>query len=157
MTGLALLVLVGFNLVQDASLWVLGRQTEAQVVAAWIEQDTQERADAPTFRWFIRYQFKMRDGQVVTGTSRVSAQEWASIGGADPVDVVYEEREIGEQGDVGAVEDGSWVDVVYLPAYPAHNRLDESRFVPVLACAYIPLILMGAAGLAAGRGLLGKT
>jgi hypothetical protein len=31
---------------------------------------------------------------------------------------------------------------VYFPLYPAHSRLQESRFVPVLACAYVPLMVV---------------
>jgi hypothetical protein len=155
--ALALLGFVVFNLVQDASLWVLGRRTTAQVVGVWIERAAEAQAEAPTFRWFIRYQFNTPGGQVVTGVSRISANEWAAMGHSDPVDVVYDEDGSVPQPGLGAVEDGGSVDIVYLPAHPAHNRLDESRFVPVLACAYLPLILLGCAGLAVGRGLLQRT
>jgi hypothetical protein len=155
--GLALLAFVVLSLVQDASLWVLGRRTTAQVVGAWIEQDVEARPETPTFRWFIRYQFGTPDGREVTGVSRVSAAEWAAMGHSDPLEVVNRQGGSVPQPGVGAVEDGGSVDVVYLPAYPAHNRPDESRFVPVLACAYVPLILLGWAGLAAGRGLLQNT
>jgi hypothetical protein len=154
--GLALLAFAVLNLAQDASLWVLGRRTEAQVVGMWIEQDAEGRAEAPTFRWFIRYQFKTPGGRVVTGVSRVSAKELAALGHTGPVDVVYQGEDSRHRSG-GTIEDGGWVNVAYLPAYPAHNRLDESRFVPVLACAYVPLILVGCAGLAAGRALLQST
>jgi hypothetical protein len=40
--------------------------------------------------------------------------------------------------------------VVYFPLYPAHNRLDESRYIPLLACAYVPLILFSLGALGAG-------
>jgi hypothetical protein len=113
-------------------------------------------SEAPTFRWFVRYQFKMPDGQVVTGVSRISANEWAALGNGAPLEVSYEGEAPRDQR-FGAVADGGWVNVVYLPAYPAHNRLDESRFVPVLACAYVPLTLLGCAGLAAGRSLIQST
>jgi hypothetical protein len=154
--ALALLAFVLFNLVQDAPLWVLGRRTEAQVVGMWIEQDADRRADAPTYRWFIRYQFKTPSGRAVTGVSRVSPRELAALGHSHPVDVVYAGEDPPHR-DKGATEDGSRVDVVYLPAYPRHNRLDESRFVPVLACAYVPLILLGGAALAVGRCFLQNT
>jgi hypothetical protein len=154
--GLGVLVFAALNLIQDGSLWILGQRAEAQVVGVWIEEETEARAEAPTFRWFIRYQFSTPGGQVVTGVSRISANEWAAIGHSEPVEVAYEGEDTGDRG-FGAVEDGSWVGVTYLPGYPAHNRLDESRFVPVLACAYLPLILLGGAGLAAGRGLLQRT
>jgi hypothetical protein len=154
--GLALLAFVALNLAQDASLWVLGRRAEAQVVDAWIEQDAEERAEAPAYRWFIRYQFQTPGGRIVAGVSRISAQELAALGHTAPVDVVYA-GEDSPRGGGAAIEDGGRVDVVYLPAYPSHNRLDESRLVPVLACAYVPLILLGCAGLAIGRSLLHQT
>jgi hypothetical protein len=156
-TGLALLTLVLFYLVQDASLWVLGRRTTAQVVGMWIEQDAKARTEAPAFRWFIRYQFRTRDDRVVAGVSRVSATEWAAMGHSGPVEVVYDAEGGSAEGEAGEIADGGHVAIVYFPAYPAHNRLDESRFAPILACAYVPLILFGCVGLVAGRSLLQKT
>jgi hypothetical protein len=151
--GLALMAFVVLNLAQDGSLWILGRHTEAQIVGMWVEQDVDESDDTPACRWFVRYRFTTPGGRAVTGVSRVSARELASLGHSGPVDIVYA-GENAPPGDGGAIEDGGWVHVVYLPLYPAHNRLDESRYVPVLACAYVPLILVGIAGLALGRGLL---
>jgi hypothetical protein len=152
-TGLVLLAFVAFHLIQDASLWTVGRRTAGRIDRAWIERDAATGADAPTFRWFIRYQFRTSDGRVFTGVSRLSAKEWAALDHAGPVDVV--DREDGAQltGDAGGIENGGAVDVVYLPAYPTHNRLDDSQFVPLLACAYVPLILLGGAGMLAGRSL----
>jgi hypothetical protein len=154
--GLALMAFTAFNLIQDASLWVLGRPTEAQVIAMWIEQAAEESPESPSYRWFIRYQFETLDGRIVTGVSRISAIELAALGHTRPVDVVYAGENASDRR-AGAIEDGGWVDVVYLPAYPAHNRLDESRFVSLLACAYVPLILLGVAGLAVGRSFLQNT
>jgi hypothetical protein len=151
--ALALLAFVALNLARDASLWVLGRSAKADVVSAWIERDAEGKAEAPTFRWFVRYQLETPGGHVVGGVSRISPQEWAAMGHGGPVHVVEAGEDASRQGR-GAPEDGIQVDVVYLPFYPAHNRLDESRFVPVLACAYVPLIFVCAAGLMFGRNLL---
>jgi hypothetical protein len=149
-TGLALMAFTTFNLIQDASLWVLGRPTEAQVIGVWIEQAPDDSPESPSYRWFVRYRFETLDGRVVTGVSRIAATELAALGHTEPVDVVYAGEQALHESD-GAIEDGGRVDVVYFPAYPAHNRLDESRFVPLLACAYVPLILLGLAGLVVGR------
>jgi hypothetical protein len=153
--GVTVLAFVAFNFVQDASLWILGRRAQAQVVDVWIEQNAGER-EAPTFRWFIRYQFTTLNGRLVTGVSRVSAAELAALGHTGSVDVVYSEEEAAHRNEV-AIDDAGWVNVVYFPPYPVHNRLDESRFVPVLACAYVPLILLGGASLKLARSLLQNT
>jgi hypothetical protein len=41
--------------------------------------------------------------------------------------------------------------------YPVHNRLDEARIIPVLACAYVPLFFLSLAGLVVGWKLLRPT
>ena len=151
--ALALLAFAVLNLAQDASLWFLGRRIEAQVVGIWIEQDADATAEAPTFRWFIRYQFETPHGRVVTGVSRVSPWELSALGLTGPIDTVSAGENASRQAE-GTIEDGGRVDVVYLPAYPAHNRLDDSRFMPVLACAYVPLMLLAGAGLVLGRSYL---
>jgi hypothetical protein len=152
--GLIVLAFAGFNLARDASLWILGRDTEARVIDAWIEQDDEDRRDAPAYHWYVRYQFTTSAGRVVTGSSRMAAQEWTALGLRNPVEFADQEEGPATQHTGATLEEDRSVDVIYFPAYPAHNRLDQSRLVPVLACAYAPLIGLGWAGLAAGRRLL---
>jgi len=154
LAGLAMLAFVALNLGQDASLWLFGRRTEAQVVGKWIERDAREGEGDPIFRYYLRYRFQTPDGQEVTGVSRMAAQEWSAVEHTGSVDVLSPDTGGILDGSVGAIDGAGSVDVVYFPAYPAHNRLDESGFVAVVACAYVPLIALGCTGLAAGRRLL---
>ncbi len=48
------------------------------------------------------------------------------------------------------LEKGGSIDVVYFPLFPRHNRIDDSRFVPALACAYIPFLFLCAFAAATG-------
>jgi hypothetical protein len=153
--GLACLAFVIVNLTKDASLWIWGQRTTAEVVDWWAEQTSESGASEAAFQYFIRYQFTTSDGQVITKTSSVSAIEWvglgqgsvsgggASVGGGEvrPAAGVYQEQAQVPPSTTGGLEEGSPVAVVYFPPYPTHNRLDESRFIPVLACAYVPLVV----------------
>ena len=154
LAGLALLVFVAFGLAEDGSLWVLGRHVEAQVISTWVEEQSGKQGDSRIFHWFIRYRFTTVDGRDITGISRVSATEFAALGSGQPAVIVSGDCDDGSADRAGAILEGPTVDVVYFPPIPTHNRLDESRFLPVLACAYIPLILVGCAGLIAGRNLV---
>lgn len=120
--GLCCAAFVVASLARDVSLWAFGRRARAVVVETWAEPIGEESG----FQYFVRYQFQTADGQMVTRKASVAAQEWTGLGLGD------------------------WVEVVYLPLYPAHNRLDDSRLAPVLACAYLPLVFLSGAGLAWG-------
>jgi hypothetical protein len=152
--GLVVLAFAGFNLARDASLWVLGRRIEARVIGTWIEHGADDRRGMPVYHWYVRYQFTTPTGRMVTGSSRMAAQEWTALGLRNPVELAVQGQGPTSQAGGATLEEGPSVDVVYFPAYPDHNRLDQSRFVPVLACAYVPLIVLGWGGLAAGRRLL---
>jgi len=151
--GLVMLTVVGLNLARDASLWILGWRTEARVVDAWIEQGADDRRGVPVYHWYVRYQFTTSAGRMVTGSSRMAAQEWTALGLRNPVGLAVQGQGSTGESRGKTLEEVSLVDVVYFPVYPAHNRLDQSRFVPILACAYVPLIILGWAGVAAGRRL----
>jgi hypothetical protein len=124
--GLICLTFLVVNLTRDISIWVLGRHTTAEVVDLWLERTSEDGATELTFRYHVQYQFTAPNGQVVTGTSGVSGTEWSGL------------------------TQGSPVAVAYFPLYPAHNRLDDSRLIPFLACTYVPLAFLGWAGLVAG-------
>lgn len=155
-------------LAKDLSLWLCGQRTNARVVDAWIEPVGDPRHDDLTFRYWIRYQFVTRRGQTVTRVVKVSPNEWIGVGfgainsGHDPMDgqqlpaaaPVYQEQKHIPPWSVGGMNQGASVAVVYFPLYPAHNRLDELPYIPILACAYVPLVLFGAGTWMAGRRLL---
>ena len=103
---------------------------QAFVLDLWVEQTNQVEEGDLTFQYFVKYAFMTPSGQIFVGSSPVAGQEW------------------------GALSIGGPIDIVYFPLYPAHNRLDESRFVSVLACAYVPLLALSWICLAIGWYLL---
>lgn len=130
--GLICLALVVTNLVKDFPIWFLGRRVTAEVVDSWVERTSDDSERELTFQYYVRYRFTVPNAQVITRTSIIGVREWS------------------------ALEIGGPVAVTYFPLYPAHSRVDQSRFVPVLACAYIPLAIMSWAGLKAGWYVLGS-
>ncbi|MGD9316708.1 MAG: DUF3592 domain-containing protein [Anaerolineae bacterium] len=128
--GLLCLGLLIYSLVTDLSLWVLGRRTVAEVVDLWVERTSESDAQELTFEYFVSYRFSTPEGKVTNNSLRLDVREW------------------------GALELGGDVMVTYFPLFPQHNRVDESRFVPVLACAYVPLMVATWASLGVGWYLL---
>lgn len=131
--GLLCLGFLVYGLVTDLSIWVLGRRTTAEVVELWVERTSEDDAQEMTFEYFASYRFATPGGKTVTSSSRLDAREWS------------------------ALEEGGNVSVVYFPPYPQHNRVDEARFVPMLACAYLPLVVVAWASLGVGWYLLRPT
>jgi hypothetical protein len=146
------------NLVRDGALWIAGEPVQADVVALWAEPTGDPDAAEMTFRYFMEYRFTTRDGKTITNVAQVSASEWGGLGTlgsgrpaydafddavVQPAAPVYREQRHVPVEAAGGLETGRQVRAVYLPLYPEHNRLDESRFIPVLACAYVPLLLFG--------------
>jgi hypothetical protein len=152
--GAGCLIFIVVNLATDLSIWALGRRTSAEVVTAWVEETSEEDATEQTFEYFVRYRFSTSSGEVFTRTTRIGVQEWGGLGMGGPVGAIYQEQRKVPTHGVGSLEGGVSVAVVYFPLYPAHNRLDDSRFVPLLACTYVPLVALSWAGLTAGRNLL---
>jgi hypothetical protein len=155
--SLIIFIFVVVNLVRDGSLWLLGRRTTAVVLDSWAEQTGQEEAGALAFEYFVRYQFITSDGREISAVSRVGPSEWVGVGygqqsgvrhdafdgrAVEPAAPVYQEQKHVTQHTAGGMEEGSSVTVVYFPLYPSHNRLDESRFASILACAYVPFAFL---------------
>ncbi len=105
----------------------------------------------------------------MVSTKTIAAQEWVGVGhgsqgqaGVDfysgeakgPAAPVYREQEHVPEAVAGGLMSASEVDVVYFPLYPAHNRLEESRLVPLLACTYVPFLALAGLALVGGRRLL---
>ncbi|MGD8397542.1 MAG: DUF3592 domain-containing protein [Anaerolineae bacterium] len=116
--GLALGVFVAYSLARDLSLWVLGRQVTGTVDRLWVEQIGDRMEGELEFRYYVEYHFTTSGGQTVRATTRADVREW------------------------GALQEGGAVEVVYFPLVPSHNQIEASRFVPVLACAYLPLLVL---------------
>jgi hypothetical protein len=115
--GLIGLILLLYSLARDASLWITGRPIVAEVDELWVERTSAPDAQELTFRYFVRYHFTTPSGQTVSNSSSLDVREW------------------------GNLQEGGPVEIVYFPLYPAHNRLRESQYLPMLACAYVPLFV----------------
>ena len=98
----------------------------------------------------MQYSFTTAGGRVVTETSSVGAGEWAGLGTVgrgqtgvdfyDNVEVpaaapVFQEQSHVPQEAIGGLEKGGSINVVYFSLISSHNRSDDWRFVPALACA----------------------
>jgi len=114
-------------LARDLALWVLGREVQAEVVDLWVEQLGDQKEGELAFQPYLQYRFTTRSGETITTTMSVSMNEWAS-----------------------GSEEGGQIDVVYFPPYPQHNRIDDTRFVPLMVCGYMPAVLIAVALLVAG-------
>jgi hypothetical protein len=167
--SVALIGFLLFALGQDLSLWVFGQSTTGQVIDSWAEAMNEGEQEELYFRYFVHYRFSTPKGQVIVSTKPVSAQEWVGVGhggrgqgGADFYSgeavgasaPVYQEQEHLSEFTEGGLLDAPEVAVVYFPLYPAHNRLEESRYVPLLACTYMPLLVVAGMSFVAARHLL---
>lgn len=154
---------------QDLALWLFGERVEAAVVDRWAEPLSADREGELDFRYYVQYRFSAADGQVYTRTTTIGPLEWAGGGyagsGKSRVDF-YDQESVGPAAPVyqeqkhliefagGALAVEEWVPVVYFRLYPQHNRLDQSRFIPAFACAYVPLVLVSVGALVATWRLL---
>lgn len=169
--GVALLGFLLFTLAKDLSLWVFGQTTTAQVIDQWAEPTNAGESEDLVFDYYVRYRFTTPEGKVIATTKTVAAQEWVGVGhgsrgrvGADfytgeelgASAPVYQEQPHVSEFAAGGVMAASEVTVVYFPLYPAHNRLEESRFMPLLACTYVPFLVVAGLLLVAARRLLGS-
>jgi hypothetical protein len=167
--GVGILAFLVRSLALDGSLWLLGERVPATVVSLWAEPLGEVKGGELSFQYFMTYRFTTPDGQAVTRSTRVSSGEWAGLGtagrgskGVDSYDnvelgaaaPVYQEQLHIPQETIGGLKEGGSVDVVYFPPFPSHNRLDESRFLPVMVCAYLPLAVVCGLSLALGIRLL---
>ena len=127
--GLLVTAFTIFFAVKDLPLWVFGKHTQAVVVDTWVERidNLGDREEGELkFAYYLRYQFTLPGGQVITKDAKASATEWSSMA------------------------KGAQIDIVYFPLYPHLNRLDDSRWVLFLSCTYIPLIVVSLIGLRVG-------
>ncbi|MFC2023829.1 DUF3592 domain-containing protein [Chloroflexota bacterium] len=131
--GLACLVFLGFNLVKDLSLWLLGRTLSGQVVDQWVERLDDRQQGELTFRYLIRYRYTTPNGQTFTKESTLSSLEWSGL------------------------TEGSPVSVIYFPLKPEHARLEDRRYAMVYLCGYLPFGLMGWVAMRAGWNVIRST
>jgi hypothetical protein len=133
-----------YFLTNDLSLWVFGEHTNGWIVDLWVERLDERETEDILFKYLARYQFVTHDGRKFTGETQLSATEWSRLTVAGPGVAENVEHDLGP----------GYVEVVYFPLYPEHNRLAEGRLIPVLACAYVPLLVLCWAGFKVGLYLL---
>ena len=46
------------------------------------------------------------------------------------------------------------VDVIYFPLIPTHNRLSDTRYIPIYICLYVPVLVLGLIGFRLGWSVL---
>jgi hypothetical protein len=154
---------------QDLALWLFGERVEATVVDRWVQPLGEDGDGELDFRYYVQYRFATAAGQIFTRTATVGALEWAGGGYAGsskarvdfydqeavgPAAPVYQEQKHLIEFGGGALAVEEQVPVVYFRLYPQHNRLDQSRFIPAFACAYVPLVAAAVGALVAAWRLL---
>ena len=116
--GILLVILLAINAFTDFPLWIVGKTVDGVVEEKWYELIDENEAGELTFTYHLRYSFTTADGEKIEGISDLSAYEWSAL-----------------------IEEGR-VRVVYSSFDPSNNRVDDSRFRPLLICAYVPFIFI---------------
>jgi hypothetical protein len=119
-------------LLHDLPVWFFGRKATAILEEKWWEDvnEVDQAGGVRNLDYYFRYQFSLPDGETVTGSSKVTEDEFLSYG------------------------PGREIVIKYFPLLPSINNVDESRIVPFLLCTYIPFILICLFALAAGKELI---
>lgn len=116
--GLAFLVLLVRNTITDFPIWFFGQHVNGVVEEKWYELIEQENSNEFAADYFLSYRFTDANGQIISGSSQMAAEEWS------------------------AYAEGMDIPIVYSPLNASNSRVDDSRFIPLLLCAYIPFIIV---------------
>jgi hypothetical protein len=132
-----LLLLVGLtcagflvvNLTDQLPFWI-GQRRQAEVTDLRYELEGEDSQGQQVFHYFVEYQFTLPNGQTISRTENVTAQEWGRVG-------------IGGQ-----------IDVLYSPFHPDRVRLDYRRMMPISIFCSVPFAIVGGFCLVFGWRLL---
>jgi hypothetical protein len=131
---------------------------EALVVGRWADETSPESATEKSFEYYVAYEFATPDGRRITKASTVGPREWVGLGMPGGSHIVYQEQQTVPadwvQDEVRGTEPGEWVEVIYFPLIPTHNRLSDTRYIPVYICLYVPILVLGLIGLRIGWSVL---
>jgi len=130
LVGLVCLAFVAVNLGKDVAIWFFGQRATAEIEDLWVERIGDEEEGELQFDFFVRYRFAVPGDGIITRSVRLDVREWS------------------------ALTEGGPLAVVYFPLYPALNRLEDARFIPLLVCAYLPISFLGWLGVSLGWYLL---
>lgn len=120
------------SLWHDVPVWIFGRQTTAVIEEKWWEDYDREKGDRAVYylKYYFKYTFSTSDGEVITGTSKVTEDEFLGF------------------------QEGNEITIKYSILNPNDNRVDDTRFVPFLVCSYIPVILICVFMIIAGKEMI---
>jgi len=128
--GLIIFILLVKNMLKDFPIWFFGRDATAVIVENWFEKVDEDDLYNIDYQYYVRYRFTASNGEVIVDTSSVSANEWSGLGA------------------------GREVLITYSPLDPSNSRIDDSRYMPILLCSYIPFFILCWLGLMSGWRLL---
>lgn len=130
--GAAFSIYTLISLWQDVPIWFFGRQTTAVIDQKWWEDYEMEKGDRAVYylKYYFSYTFSTADGEVITGQSKVTEDEYLGY------------------------QEGNEITIKYSTFNPNNNRVDDTRFVPFLVCSYIPVILICAFLIIAGKEMI---
>jgi hypothetical protein len=115
--GLALFGLFINLAVKDFPIWIFGQKVTGVVEEKGYEL-IEENAGELSFTYYVNYSFITNNGESLSGTSSLSALEWS------------------------ALVEGDDIVIVYSPFNPDNNRIDDSRYLSLFLCSYVPFILI---------------
>ncbi|HKJ28383.1 MAG TPA: DUF3592 domain-containing protein [Anaerolineales bacterium] len=130
--GVLLAVMLISSMWVDVPIWFFGEKVTATVEEKWWEilDFEEDNRDQLTYEYFFQYQFTTSDGKTVSGTSKMTEEEFLNV------------------------EPGGAITVKYSRLDPSQNRVDDSRFVPFHICSYAVFIVICLFALAAGREMI---
>lgn len=106
------------NTVRDFPIWFFGESATGVVEEKWYELISSENSNEFAANYFLSYSFKDAEGKRLTGSTSFSALEWGGFVEGDPIPIIYSSLN------------------------PKNNRVDDSRFLPLMLCSYIPFIFI---------------
>lgn len=115
--GLLLLVLLIIYSLRDFPIWFIGKHVPGIVEETGYEVIKENKGEL-SFTYSVTYTFIGPNGETITGNSSLAAQEWSALSA------------------------GQEVEVVYSPLDPSNNRIDDSRYLSILLCSYVPIIFL---------------
>jgi hypothetical protein len=128
--GLLVFFMVSKYMIKDFPIWFIGQDVSAIVKETWYEKVNLDDPADMTFEYFVRYEFTTEKGKIIIGTSRLGVTEWMRSG------------------------PGTNIKITHSPFNAENNRVDDSRYVPLLLCAYLPFIFLLWLGIYSGWNIL---
>lgn len=128
--GVGIFVFISFQLFDDLQIWFFGYQTTGTVVNKGYEQINDDSYNKE-FEYYLEYEFHAADGRPLSGSSSVSVAEWSMYPMSGDISILYSRLD------------------------PTINKIDDSQYLALFVCAYIPFIILGLLSLSSGWEMAG--